>query len=239
MVRSLAGEISASGYLGSARVRDVAIQAGRRLPLERLGEQVHLPVRGAREDVHELHRGQAEGRLGPPTRPQRLAQSRPGRPSITRSSVSSSPCGPSSPSRFKAVDSWPKTSAFGRASPCRVHYGAHHLQADGAVAAGEVVVLEERGRGQHDVGVERGVGHHLVEHDGEEVLALEPLAARASDRASSPPGCSCRRTAPSRADRQLGERPAQLVHVDHRASAARPRPIQPRVIDQAAELLIV
>jgi hypothetical protein len=41
------------------------------------------------------------------------------------------------------------------------------MQVIGPVALGDVVVLEERGRGQHEIRVERGVGHHLLVHDGE------------------------------------------------------------------------
>jgi hypothetical protein len=34
-------------------------------------------------------------------------------------------------------------------------------------------MLEERRRRKHDVGIPRGVGHHLVEHDREQVVAPE------------------------------------------------------------------
>ena len=72
-----------------------------------------------------------------------------------------------------ARSSSPKTSAFGRASPTRSMTGLAEPQADRAVAAGEVVALEERRRRQQHVGVARRVGHHLVEDDGEQVVALQ------------------------------------------------------------------
>ena len=51
----------------------------------------------------------------------------------------------------------------------------HQLQADVAVGLREVVVLEEGRRWQDDVGVHRRVGHHLLEHHREQVVALKPL----------------------------------------------------------------
>ncbi len=44
-----------------------------------------------------------------------------------------------------------------------------------AVPARDVVVLEERGRRQDHVGVARRVGAYLVEDDGEQIFALQPL----------------------------------------------------------------
>ena len=60
----------------------------------------------------------------------------------------------------------------------------------------QLAVLEEGRRRQHDVGVARGVGHHLLVDDREEVVAREPARARASGRASSRAGWRCRRRAP-------------------------------------------
>ena len=48
-----------------------------------------------------------------------------------------------------------------------------------AVAAAELAMLEERRRRQHDVGELRGVGHHLLVDDDEQVLAAELLDERA------------------------------------------------------------
>src|SRR5262249_11379229 len=43
------------------------------------------------------------------------------------------------------------------------------------VGFGEVVAFEKRRRRQHDIGKECGVGHHLIEHDREQVLTLQSL----------------------------------------------------------------
>ena len=67
------------------------------------------------------------------------------------------------------------TSGFGARLGHRLDHRPHELQADRAVAPGDVVVLEERRRRQHDVGVARGVGEDLIEDDGEEIVALQPL----------------------------------------------------------------
>ena len=49
------------------------------------------------------------------------------------------------------------------------------LQRDRPVGLHEIVVLEKRRRRQDDVGVERGVGQHLIEDDREQVFPLEPF----------------------------------------------------------------
>ena len=54
----------------------------------------------------------------------------------------------------------------------RLRVVEHHR----AVAHRQVVVLQEGRRRQHQVGVEGGVGHHLVEDDGEEILASQAAA---------------------------------------------------------------
>ena len=114
-----------------------------------------------------------------------------------------------------ARSSSPKTSAFDRASPTGVDRRAcpsRRLQR--AVAARDVVALEERRGRQHHVGVARGVGHHLVEDDGEEIVALEPaqhapLVGRRDRRVAV--------VDEQHLDRRigvLGQRAAELVHVD-------------------------
>ena len=50
----------------------------------------------------------------------------------------------------------------------------------------DVVVLEEHRRGQHDVGVARGVGQELLVHAGEQILARKARAALFPDRARPP-----------------------------------------------------
>jgi hypothetical protein len=50
---------------------------------------------------------------------------------------------------------------------------------DRSVSTREVVALEERRVRQNHVGVARRVGHHLVEHDREQIVALAAFAARA------------------------------------------------------------
>ena len=61
---------------------------------------------------------------------------------------------------------------------------------DVAVAAGlvDVVVLEEHRRGQHDVGHRGRLGHELLVHGDEQVLAQRSRAARGCCRAPPPTG---------------------------------------------------
>jgi hypothetical protein len=47
-----------------------------------------------------------------------------------------------------------------------------------AAALVEVVVLEEHGGGQHDVGHPRGLGHELLVHGDEQVVAGKPCLTR-------------------------------------------------------------
>jgi hypothetical protein len=78
-----------------------------------------------------------------------------------------------------------------------------------------VEVLELGRRRQHDVGVNRGVGHELLEHDGKQVLAAQsfqhPLLV-GSDLGG------IRRPDDQRFDRRfqhrVGQRLAELRHVD-------------------------
>ena len=115
----------------------------------------------------------------------------------------------------------------------------HELQVIGAVALRDVVVLEERRRRQHDVGVHRGVGHHLLEDDGEQIVALEALAHAILI------GHGRERIAvvdEQHRDRRvlvLGQRPAEMVHV-HDARRRRGTSISfSAVMPHAPELLIV
>ena len=87
------------------------------------------------------------------------------------------------------------TSVFGRDSPTASITGLAELQRDRPVAAREVVVLEERRRRQHDVGIHRGVGEHLIEDHREEILALEAANDAALIGQDRDRDCSCRRTA--------------------------------------------
>ena len=114
--------------------------------------------------------------------------------------------------------------------------GLDELQAQRPVALGEIVRLQKcRGRQNH-VGVSRGVGHHLIEDDREEILsghALEHalLFGHRRDRVAV--------VDEQRLDRRIGgsvQRAAELVHVDHRVSGSGPS--QERVMFHAAELLI-
>ena len=70
----------------------------------------------------------------------------------------------------------------------RVDDGLHHLQADRPVARAKIVLLEERRRRQHDVGVARRVGHHLVEDDRRTGRRARAPAARGSGAGPSPSG---------------------------------------------------
>ena len=51
------------------------------------------------------------------------------------------------------------------------HRGSAALQHEGAVASGQLGMLHERGRREHDISVVRRVGHHRVEHHREQVFA--------------------------------------------------------------------
>ena len=159
-----------------------------------------------------------------------------GRPAVTRSEL----CGASSslPTPRRSASSR-KTSRSG-AIRRRLDHRLHELQVIGAVALRDVVVLEERRRGQDDVGEARRVGHHLVEDDREQILALRGPRARDSDRASSRADCSCRRTAPTRAGPRTRSAPGQADSCSRRASAAPGTSISVRPsMPHAAELLIV
>ena len=100
---------------------------------------------------------------------------------------------------------------------------------DRTIRLGEIVALEERGRRQQHVGVQRGVGHHLFEHHGEQIVAFEP----AEDAALIGNG----RRGVAVVDEQhvnrrivvLGQRAAEVIHVDDaRVGLGR---IDPRAID--------
>ena len=74
------------------------------------------------------------------------------------------------------------------------HRAAHrpvHLQ-EGVGAGGvDVVMFEERRRRQHDVGHRRGLGHELLVHADEQVVAREALMHQPRFRATRPSGwCS-------------------------------------------------
>ncbi len=91
IVRSLAGEMSASGYALGRRVGLEAVEPHRRRGVELVAEQVHLAVRRVREDVDELNRRRRR-RAAPGWRPSRISSPIvPGRSSSTRTSRSSSP----------------------------------------------------------------------------------------------------------------------------------------------------
>ena len=152
---------------------------------------------------------------------------------------SSSPVGSSSlRARPSRAHSSPNTSAFDRASPTASMTGRAELEADRPVRLGEIVALEERRRRQHDVGVERRVGHHLLEDDGEEILALEA--------AEDAPLVGHRRRRIAVVDEQhvdgrvvvLGQRAAEMVHVDEARVAAPARRSTVRSMSHDAELLI-
>ena len=95
-----------------------------------------------------------------------------GHPAVIRNSVSVSSSAAAMPRR---ADSSEKTSAFGRASPCGSMTGRTSCRRDRPIAFRDVVLLEERGRGQDDVRVACGVGDHLLEDDRKQILALQPL----------------------------------------------------------------
>ena len=97
----------------------------------------------------------------------------PGSASRTWSIRSSSPVASPSFSRPSRAQRSPNTSALERASPTASTTGQRHRHVDRPVRLGEVVAFEEGRRRQHDVGVQRGVGHHLLEHDREQILAFE------------------------------------------------------------------
>ena len=105
----------------------------------------------------------------------------------------------------------PPASTTGRAA----------LQHERAVAARQLGVLEERGRGQHDVGEPRRVRPHLLEHDGEQVRRARGRRAPCAGSGSSPPGWRCRRTAASTGGAsQLGQRVARAGSCSRRAPTA-------------------
>ena len=112
---------------------------------------------------------------------------------------------------------------FGFASPQRLD--RRLVEGEVVVAPGEddVEVLELRGRRQDDVGVARGVGHELLEHDGEQVLAAQPgehplLVGGDLGRVRVPDDQRLDR----RVELGVGERLAELRHVDR----ARPAPVR-------------
>jgi hypothetical protein len=63
-------------------------------------------------------------------------------------------------------------------------------------------VLQLRGGGQHVVGVVGGVGHEVLQHHGEQVLARKAGAPPCPTRAPPPPGCCCRPPAPRSSGRR-------------------------------------
>ena len=101
--------------------------------------------------------------------------------------------------------------------------GPDHLQADWPVRPREIVLLEERGGRQHDVGVARRVGHHLVEDDRRQIVALEalPHEVLVRDRRERIAVVD-EEHLHGRVDRS-GQHAAEVIHVDERASAARRR----------------
>ena len=63
-----------------------------------------------------------------------------------------------------------------------------HVPRERTVRAGDVVHLEVRRGREHDVGEARGVGHHLLVHDCEDVVTREPVEHELLIRDGSPPG---------------------------------------------------
>jgi hypothetical protein len=141
--------------------------------------------------------------------------------------------GCSAPSRRASAQD---TSWLERHSAWRLDHLAGELE-DGVAAAGiDVVVLEEGRRRQHDVGHARGLGHELLVHADEQVVAREARAhlarsgrttiglvfwisiavtggpsPRSRDRRSAPARCATCRARTERVER----RPA----LDQRASS--------------------
>ena len=195
----------------------VRVEPARGLAIERRGDEVDLAIGRRREHVDERHRSGAARAARRPRRPRAgRAGPRPwatprtsGRRSRRRSSPRPDARAPSRSS--SAPNSW----LLLRASPTRRDDRRAVEHPHRAVAAAQLAVLEERGRRQHDVGELRGVGHHLLVDDDEQVVARELLDHARADRARSRPGCSCRRTRTrSPASRSVASAVASSAHVD-------------------------
>ena len=74
--------------------------------------------------------------------------------------------------------------------------GAADLQKGVAAGGVDVVVFEKRRRRQHDIGHRRGLGHELLVHADEQIVAGEPLVHERRIRARRPSGSCSGRTAP-------------------------------------------
>ncbi len=108
--------------------------------------------------------------------------------------------------------------------PPRRDGGAGALHVVVPVAGHQVVVLQERRGGQHDVRVVHGVGGHLLVHHGEQILAQQPLLHPRLLRRDGRGIRVVHVQRPHRRRRQFGQRLAQPHHVH----GARGRVVGPR-----------
>ncbi len=157
--------------LGRGRIRLEPVEARRRFRVERFREQIDLPVRCKREDVHELHRPAVERRRRRALLEQLASNLRWDSSDDAKQRVGLF---------FRVGDAEPrreigKRLGVGPRFADRLDHRPHELQADRPIALCDVVVLEERRRRQDDVRVPRGVGKNLFVDDREEVVALQTL----------------------------------------------------------------
>ena len=101
----------------------------------------------------------------------------------------------------------------------RFDHRLDQLQRVVAVAAGDVVVLEEGRRRQDHVRIAGRVRAHLVEDDGEQILALEPLLDAVLIRRGDQRVVVVDEQHLHRRRRRAGQDLAEAVHVDERASS--------------------
>ena len=235
-MRSLAGEMSASGNAGVGGIGLVAVQAQRRLAFERIREQVHLAVGCLREHVHELHgppfHGWSAGRPSWRSRADRRRQVVEHAQQQVELSARLAVA-----QQAQARDELAEDVGVRPRLADRIDDRPASCSDERAVGAREVVVLEEGRRRQHDVGIEARVGEHLLEDDGEEILALQALqhALLVGHRHGRVAVVDEQQL--DRRIHRLGEHAPELVHVDG-ACRARARSPTCGVMPQEAELLI-
>ena len=114
----------------------------------------------------------------------------------------------------------------------RFDHRARQLQRHRPVALCVVVVFQEGRRRQDDVGVQRRVGEHLIEHHGEQVFAREPLEhARLIGERDRGIAVVDEQAVDGRAARR-GQLAADVVHVD--GAGRRLLIAEPRLLDAPA-----
>ena len=141
-----------------ARVRLVSVQPHRRVAGDLLREQVHLLIRRQRKDVDELNRSTVVRRRGDTPLDQLRADTRhtAGETHQRLGLILRAP-------HAQPLRQFREHIGVGARFAHRLDHRPDQLQGNRPIRFGNVVMLEKRGGGQHDIREPGGVGIHLLE----------------------------------------------------------------------------